>query len=159
MIIDTNNRVIRIQLRRLSTMIFCIFLIVTIMIIGKLPNTFLGLNKYQWALVIGAIYFVALILEGLLGINYVYFSDDSDKIVLRYFSLSYLSRIKRSIEIPKNEFSSYQLVEEYWGLKRKIILKRMFKKTEAKYPAVNISILKTEELIKLTTALDSYCKL
>jgi hypothetical protein len=40
--------------------------------------------------------------------NYIYFNDDSDKIVLRYFSPNIFTSKKNSIEMPKG-YLGYEL--------------------------------------------------
>lgn len=134
------------------------FAVIFILLVGKMPNTFLGLNKYNWAIVVLALFVAYNIVESMFQLWYIYFNDEKDKIVLRYFSLGYFNRMKRSIEIPKNELLSYQVYEYYYGYKKTIVLHQVRGGKEAKYPPVSLSILKKEELKQLFGALDSYKK-
>ncbi len=158
MIIDTKKRVISIQLRRFLTLIGLMLVIMLVFIILKLPNTFLGFNKYNWALILGIIYVISAVAEAFFEYTYILFSDEGDLIVLRYFSLSFFNKKKQSVEIPKSEFTSYTIKESLWGLKKKISLQRFYKNTEANYPFVPLTILKKDELDQILKSLDTVCK-
>ncbi len=156
MVIDIQRTVIKTQLRRFLTLIGLMIVIVAVLLIGSLGNDFLGLTKYQWALIIAGIYLVSLILEAFLELNYIYFSDDDDLIILRYFSMSVFNRQKNSIEIPKSSFSGYEIKKSIFGLKKSIILRQRLKIKEVKYRAVSITGLNAGELQLLTKVLDRY---
>ncbi len=158
MIIDTKKRVISIQLRRFLTLIGLMLVIMLVFILLKLPNKFLGFNKYHWALILGIIYVLSAIAEAFLEYTYILFSDEGNTIILRYFSLSFFNKKKQSIEIPKAEFTSYDVKDCLWGLKKKISLHRFYQNKEAKYPVVPLTILKKEELDQLIKSLDTICK-
>lgn len=158
MIIDTKKRVIFIQLRRLFTLLGFIALVVAIILLGKLPNTFLGFNKYHWAIVVGLVYGLVLIIDSLHEFQYIHYNDESNLIVLRYYSLAYANKKKNSIEIPKTEFISFTYKSSLLGIKKKLILRRYFKDIEAKYPAVSLSILSKQELAALLYSLNSNSK-
>ena len=97
-------------------------------------------------------------IEGALELNYIYFSDDEDMIIFRYFSMSVFNKKKNSIEIPKDKFGGYKIVESLGGFKKQIILYQQLKKEKAKYRPVSITSLKGDELKILTTSLDKYSK-
>lgn len=157
MVIDIKRTVIRTQLRRFITLISVAVIVIFIMLLGSLGSDLLGMSKYGWALIVGLLYVISLIFESFLELNYIYFSDTGDKIILRYFSMSVFSRKKNSIEIPKNEFGGYELNKNFWGLKPVIILKHRIKDKNANYPAVSLSGLNKAELQLLNNALDK-CK-
>lgn len=154
MIIDTRKRVISIQLRRMVSVLVFAIAIIIILLVGKLPNTVLGLNKYHWAVLVAGLYISSVVFESLLQYNYVYFNDETDKIIFRYFTLGYMSNVKKSIEIPKSELVSYQLYEYVKGYKKKIVLHQKRNQTDAKYPPVCLSILKEDELKMILESLD-----
>lgn len=158
MIIDTRKKVIAIQIRRMVTLLTFAVLIICVILIGKMPNTFLGFNKYHWSIIITAIYIGSLIFEGMLQLNYIYFNDEKEKIILRYFSLAYFNRMKKAIEFPKEELLAYQVYEYMNGYKKRIILHRIKNKKEAKYPPVSISILSKDEYHRMLESLNSYKK-
>ena len=154
MIIDSKKRVITIQLRRLLSLIGILAVIIGIILLCKLPNTVLGLNKYHWAIVVAILYSISVIVDMLFEFTYIYYHDESDKIVFRFFSLAYFNRKKQSIEIPKSEFVSFILEESLFGYKKKIVLRRFYKNVEAKYPSIPLSILTKEQYAQLLMSLD-----
>jgi hypothetical protein len=156
MTIDTQRTVIKIQLRRLIAIIVYALIFVIIIVFGSRQSDFLGMNQYQEALILTAVFALAFIAEALMEFNYIFFSDDDDRIVLRYFSLSFLNKKKNSIEIPKNRFSGYILSETLFGYKKKITLRQQIKDIDAKYPAVSITALNKDQTEKLLKALDRY---
>lgn len=158
MTIDTHKKVISIQIRRMVTLLVFAVLIIVVILTGNRQNSFFGLNKYHWSIVISALYLISIAAESFLQFNYIYFSDEKNKLVIRYFSLGYFNRMKKSIEFPTEELLSYQIYEYMNGYKKQIVLHRVKNQKEAKYPPVSISILKKEEYSALRKALDSYKK-
>ena len=156
MVIDIKRTVIRTQLRRLVTIICFTLIILLVVLTGNVKNTILGINKYQWALIIGLFYVLSIIFESMLEMNYIYFSDKDDLIILRYFSMSLFSKKKNSIEIPKTAFGGYQIISSLKGLKKKIILYQKIKDKTAKYPPVSITSLNKKQLKQIIITLDKY---
>ncbi len=156
MVIDIQRTVIKTQLRRFLTLIAFMAVAATIILIGSLGDNFLGISKYRWALIVMGIYVLSLILEAFFELNYIYFSDEDEKIILRYFSMSIFNRQKNSIEIPKKVFSGYEIKRSIFGLKKKIVLLQRLKERDVKYPGVSITGLSADELQLLIKALDRY---
>lgn len=156
MIIDKQKKVIATQLRRMITTLVFALGVIVIMLVGNRHVPFLGLNKYNWALVITAVFFLTLIIEGLFDFNYIYFSDAKNIITLRFFSLGFFNRRKQSIEIPISEFSDFKIEKSLYGIKEKLILYRKIKTKDAKYPAVSITFLNKKEKEMLVTTLIHY---
>jgi len=156
MIIDIQRTVIKTQLRRFLTLIAFMAVAATIILIGSLGDNFLGISKYRWALIVMGIYVLSLIVEAFFELNYIYFSDEDDKIILRYFSMSMFNRQKNSIEIPKKVFSGYEIKKSIFGLKKKIVLLQRLKDRDVKYPAVSLTGLNADELQLLTKILDRH---
>jgi hypothetical protein len=158
MVLDFQRKVFTSHLRRLITMLAFAAIVLVVILVGKLPYTFWGLNKYHWAIVFCAIYILMAIYESLLELNYIYFSDENGIIRLRFFSLSYFNSKKNSIEIPVQEFITYDIRKRLGGLKTKIILHRILKSKEASYPAVSLTMLSKKEINQITSILDQYKK-
>lgn len=156
--IDTKQKVISIQLRRLLTLVIGIAVALAVMLIGKLPHTFLGLNKYHWAIVVGVIYVLSVVIDKFWEYTYIFYSDETDHIVVRYFSLAYFNKRKQSIEIPKNEYVSFILKESFGGRKKKIILRRFYKNAEAQYPPISLTILNKIQLAEFLMSLNRFSK-
>jgi len=156
MVIDIKRTVIKTQIRRMITLISTTVLIIVVVLAFNLQNTFLGMHKYQWGLIIGLLYFLSIIFESMLDLNYIYFSDSDDHIILRYFSMSIFNKKKHSIEIPKDVFGGYQLVSSLKGMKYQIILLEKVKDKIAKYHPVSLASLNKKQLKQIISALDKY---
>jgi hypothetical protein len=124
--------------------------------VGNRNVLHLGLNKYAWGAVIGAVYLLAMMVEAWLELNYLYYTDQGDTLIFRYFSMSIFNRKKNSIEIPRKVFAGYEIRVSLRGLKRKIILMQRIKDKVVKYPAVSLTSLKKEEYVALLKNLDKY---
>lgn len=156
MLIDIHKKVIAKQLRRMIVILVYAISVLLIILMGKPEKFIFGLNNHHWAIVLTIIFALFLVIESLFNYNYIYFSDQKEKIVLRYFSLGYFNRRKNSIEIPISEFVNYEVVSTFFGIQPKIILYRKVKDTEAKYPAVCLSLLSKSEIQKLKNCLNTY---
>jgi hypothetical protein len=156
MIIDLQRTVIKTQLRRFITLIVFVIIIIFILLTGDQRVTKFGLNKYHWAIVVAALYFGSSLIESVLNFNYIYYSDDGDLIILRYFSMSFFNNKKNLIQIPKEHFLGYKIFDAYNGYKKTLILYQDFNGKEAKYPAVNISALSREQRDTIFKSLDRY---
>jgi hypothetical protein len=159
MILDIQKKVFSSHLRRMITFLAFAVIVLVIILVGKLPYTYLGFNKYQWAIVVCGVYILLVIYEGFKKLNYIYFSDEKNVITLRYFSLGYFSSKKNAIEIPKNEFLTYEIRTYFAGGKTNLILHRSVKNKDAKYPPVSLSLLNKKEIQQLTSVLDLYKKI
>jgi hypothetical protein len=156
MIIDLKRTVIKIQLRRFITLIAFVIVIIFIMLLGSLKDIYLGLTKYQWAMIVSVLYIIFAIYESLLDFNYIYFNDEGNKILFRYFSMSFFNRKKQSIEIPKEFFGGYTVEKSLAGIKQKLTLYQRIKDKNAKYPSVSITALSKMQTSDLLKTLDKY---
>jgi hypothetical protein len=156
MIIDLQHTVIRTQLRRFITLIVFVIIIIFVLLLGDQRVIHLGLTKYQWAIVVATLYFGSSLIESVLNYNYIYYSDDGEFIIFRYFSMSFFNNKKNAIQIPKEHFLGYKIVNILSGYKKTIILYQDFNGREAKYPAVNISALTREQRDVMLKSLDRY---
>jgi len=154
MIIDLKRTVIKIQISRFITLIVLVIFLLILMIMLDYKQIYFGLSKYQWSIVVAGIYVIYVIYQGILEPYYIYFSDQGEKIILRYFSMSFYNDKKHTIEIPKESFSGFEIKSSLAGLKKKLILCERIKNTDAKYPAVSITALSKTQQNNLIAALE-----
>jgi len=107
-------------------------------------------------LILVGIWFILTFTPMFLSYQFVFFSDDGEKIILRYFNAGFISGKKNSVEIDKKSFSGYKIESSFFGLIQKIILFQKFKEGVAKYPPVYISALSREERAKVVRSLNLY---
>ena len=153
MVIDLQRKVIKVQLRRFISLILFLLIEISLWFIIR-TDVILGINKKIILLTLLIGFIAYRVIEHLLEYNYIYYSDKDDKIIFRYFSMSYFSKQKKSIEIPKTQFGGYEIEESLMGYKKNIILVHKIGQKEAKYPSVSISSLSKEEFGKITKSLD-----
>ena len=116
----------------------------------------LGLNDTSWTLILVAVYLIIAFLPMVLNYQYVFYSDDSDKIIFRYFSSGIIGGKKNSVEIDKRTFAGYKTESRFFGLIKSITLFQRFKEGVAKYPPVYISALPQKDADKILKSLNIY---
>lgn len=117
---------------------------------------FLGLSDTAWTLILVAVYLVIAFLPMVLNYQFVFFSDEGDRLVFRYFTAGIVGGRKNSVEISKRAFAGYQTDSRLFGLVRSITLFQQMGQGVAKYPPVYISALNKEQRSKLFSSLNTY---
>jgi len=153
MIIDIKRTIIRKNLSNFISIIILVLVIVGLLFI-PVRNIFKGLENNLLAVFAAIAYVIYSIYQTFRNYNYIYFNDESDKIVLRYFSPNVFTSKKSSIEIPKKEFAGFLLDSFFLRYREKIILLRRTGKGIAKYPPVSITALDAHERDMFLHALD-----
>ena len=154
MTIDLTNRVLRVQLRRFLGTIACAIVVFAIMFLIKFSKDLLGLNNYQWGSIIAVSYILFLIYEWKLDYHYVYFSEENQRLIFRFFSIGYFNRKKNVLEFPAENFVGYDIRDDLFGLKHNLVLKVKVKDKIAPYPQIVLSLLTKKEYSELINYLD-----
>ncbi len=149
---NTRKTLIINQFRYIALIAF-IVIVVILLTTDLIKTEFLGLNKYYWAAIVTIIYLAQNILEYLKGYNYIYFSDENNKILFRYIPLRPFRNKRYSVEIRKDEFHGYK-VERSSPFRKEIILYVKTPQGIAKYPSISISALNENEFNKLKKSLN-----
>lgn len=153
MILDISRTIIRKNLVNfISTIVFIIIIIVLLFV--PMYNIIKGVNNSLLAIFIATAYLIYAVYNTFRNYNYIYFNNETDTLILRYFSPNIFTSQKNSIEMPKNEFAGYRLQSFFMRYREKIILYRKTKKGMASYPPVSITALSNTERHALLRALD-----
>ena len=155
---DNQKTTIRIFLRKMLIAIIAAVAIVTILTTTWFDPGLLGIIKYQWILIIAGTYLLIVIISWIRGLNYLYFNDEEDKIIFRYYPIRPLGRKKKAIEIRKVYFAGFEIKNTALGLKKVLILKQYFKNKVAKYPPIGITALTKQELDTIRKRLSVYVR-
>lgn len=115
-----------------------------------------GMSDTVVTLILVAVYLFLAVLPMILNYQYVWFSDDEERIIFRYFTAGIVGGKKNSVEISKATFEGYQVEKKYFGLSRSLILYQRIGQKTAKYPPIHITALKKEHLDKLLKQLVKY---
>jgi hypothetical protein len=145
MIIDIKKTILRKNLGKFIALIVLIFVICGLLFLPFAGDLIKGIENSLLAINIAIAYVIYAFYESFRNYNYIYFSDESDKIVLRYFSPNLFTAKKNSIEIQKKDFAGYNLSSFFMRYREKIILFRHTGKGLAKYPSVSITALSPDE--------------
>ncbi len=156
MTINNSKSVINLKiLRRTSTIVYLVLLVLAFAaVIIKFP--FLGMSRTAWTLIVTACFVIIMLLPVLLNYQYIYFSDEGDTIIFRYYSVGLFEGKKNSVEIGKKTFSGFTYDNKFFGLVQSITLYQRMKEGIAKYPPVFISALKRQEKDSILESLNSY---
>ncbi len=158
MTIDNQKTVIRIFLRKMFIAIITVVMVVAMLATKWFSPELLGITQYQWIIMVATIYILLVIGSWLRGLNYFYFDDKGDKIIIRYYPIRPLGRTKRAVQIPKTALAKYEISRRNLGLKKVLVLHQHVKKNVAKYPPIGITSLTQQELSKLEQKLSIYVR-
>ena len=116
----------------------------------------LGMSDTVWTLILVGIWFFLTFMPMFLSFQFVFFSDDGEKIIFRYFTAGFVGGKKNSVEIDKKSFSGYKIETRLFGLIQNITLFQNFQEGVAKYPQIYISALTREEMSKIIKSITLY---
>jgi hypothetical protein len=114
----------------------------------------LGLDDSIWTLILAVIYVFIVFLPMILSYQFIFFSDDSNNIVFKYFTAGIVGGKKNTVEINKGTFAGFKIESKYFGLSKSIILFQKLAQGVAKFPPIFISALTKDQEEKLIHALN-----
>jgi len=154
MTFDNSKTIIRSRIRLfVATVLFLGYLLLAFAAnIIKFP--LLGMDETTMTIILTAIYLIIVFIPMALSYQYIYFSDEGDLIVLRYFYAGIVGGKKNSIEIQKRTFSGYTLEKKLLGLSQSLILFQQIKGGKAKYPPIYISALTKDDKERIFRSLN-----
>ena len=155
---DNQKTTIRIFLRKMFIAIFFAVLIVFLLMSNLFHKPVLGFSRYQLTIAATILYILIVVFSNLILRNYIFFSDEGDKIIIRYYPIRPIGRKKRAVEIPKIALDHFEVRKSFLGIKKSLILYRKIKGKVAKYPPISITSLTKEEYEMLITQLEKYVR-
>jgi hypothetical protein len=156
MTFDNSKTIISLRIKLFgATIVFLAYIALTY-VAKMIKYPLLGMSDTAWTLILVGIYFVIAFLPMFLSYQYIFFSDEDENIIIRYFSAGIVGGKKNSVEINKKSFSGYKIHSSFFGLIKSITLFQKFNAGVAKYPPVYISALNKEELAKVIRSLNLY---
>lgn len=158
MIIDIERTIILKTKGKFIALIFLIIVICVLLFVPFRNDLIPGVENNLLAIFFAIAYVIYALYESFRNYNYIYYNDDSDKIVLRYFSPGIFTSKKNSIEIPKKDFAGYKLDSFFMRYRESLILFRNSGKGIAKYPPVSITALTSDQREMLLHALNQHWK-
>ena len=156
MTFDNSRTIYSLRIKLFGATIIVLTYIVLTYIAKVIKYPLLGISDVVWTLILVGIYLLVAFFPMFLNYQFIFFSDDGEKIVFRYFYAGVIGGRKNSVEINKRSFSGYKTESRFFGLIQSITLFQQFKEGVAKYPPVYISALTREERAKVLRSLNSY---
>lgn len=88
--------------------------------------------------------------------QFVSYSDDEAKVVVRFYSLNIFDTKKNSFEVPKNQMVGFRIKRSLLNLKHEVFITQSMGKRLAHYPPFSITALSPMERDKLLKSLQTY---
>ena len=155
MIINNEKAAIRIKLMKLFY-IAVFFALVIIVLTTKQLQDYTGIDTPFLLIIVALIYVLFSIYRYKLELNYFYFNDETDKLIIRYYSLRSLTDKKQSIVIPKDKLYYARITSYRLSRKQTVTLYQQMGKQAAKYAPISITLLNKKEREDLITSLKKY---
>jgi hypothetical protein len=156
MTFDNSKTIINIRIRLFAVTVILITYLVLSYVAEIIKFPFLGLSDTVWTVVLICLWLFFVILPVYLKYQFIFFSDDTEKLIIRYFNAGIVGGKKNSVEIDKRAFAGYKTESKFFGMITLLTLFQKFNEGVAKYPPVYISALTKKEKSKLLKTLASY---
>lgn len=153
MTIENSKAIISMRIKLFAVTVLFIVYIILAYFAKVIKFPVFGLSDTLVTLILIGLYFLYLIYPMVLNYQYIYYSDEGDKLVFRYFVAGFIGGKKNSIEIDKSLYAGYRTEKKFFGLMQSVILFQNVRGGIAKYPPVYISLLSSDEKKKLLYSL------
>ena len=156
MTIDNSKTIIGLRIKGFTaTILFLVFIILTFFEkIIKFPVA--GIQESTATIALASLYCIIVFMPLILRKMFIYYSDDGENIVVRYFFAGMIAGKKNSIIISKQTFAGYKIYKGFLGLFPTIEISQRVRNGIAKYPPISISSLNRKEKEKIFNSLNSY---
>ena len=155
MILNNSKSVISLKIIRRASIIFFLAYLVIVYAARIIRFPLLGIDKTTLTIVVSAIFLMIMIIPEILNYQYIYFSDEGESIIFRYYSAGLITGKKNSVEINKRTFSGFTIDKKFFGLVERITLYQRLREGIAKYPPIFLSALKRADKARIIRSLNS----
>ncbi|HEX2968454.1 MAG TPA: hypothetical protein VHO46_05055 [Bacteroidales bacterium] len=156
MTFDNSKTIINVRIKLFAATVILIAYLILAYAAEFIKFPLLGLNDTIWTVILAGLWLFFIIMPLFLNYQFVFFSDDTERIIFRYFNAGIVGGKKNSVEIDKHSFAGYNVDKRFFGLIISLTLFQRFSEGVAKYPPVYISALSKEERSKILRVLSSY---
>jgi len=153
MIFNNSKTIIGSRIRIFTVTVLLITYLILAYFAEIIKYPLLGMSDTMWTILLILIWLVFALYPMVLNYQYVYYSDEGDTIVLRYFFAGIVGGRKNSIEIKKSSFAGYKTETRYFGLMQSVTLFQQLREGVATYPPIYISNLTGKEKAKVLNSL------
>jgi hypothetical protein len=156
MTFDNSKTIISLRIRLFVVTVLFLAYLVVVYIAELVKFPLLGISDTLLTTVLVGGYLLIVLWPMFRNYQYVYFSDDEEYIVLRYFFAGLTGGRKNTITIEKRAFAGYRYVPKFGGMVKSIILYQKTGQGVAKYPPVHITAISREQREMLLGLLNRY---
>lgn len=156
MTLDNSKSVINQKILKRSAIILYLAFLVLSLAANIIRFPLLGMSKTVWLMLATLVFLMIILIPVILNYQYIYFSDEGNMLIFRYYSTGIVQGNKNSVEIEKKSFSGFTIDQSLLGLVQSVTLYQRMKEGVAKYPPINISALKPREREEIIKTLTSY---
>ena len=156
MIINNQRTIIKTKIRKLMFALIACGIIVSFYTTSIKNTGIFGLTNTQAAIILAILYFLYYFYNVFIDPYYIYFSDEGEKIILRFYSARSANSKKMAFEIPKSEFHHFKIENAFFNKKDKLYIFQKTGKKIFKYPSICLSALSLTEKKSLISSLKKY---
>ena len=147
---DNRNIVLKLNIRRYLALLVFLIPMGLILLADIIENTFLGMSKSFYVLMICTLYIVYVIISYMRDYKFFSYNDEGEKLIFRFVSLRPFDNKKQAVEIKKKYFNGYKINKSVFNFKEDLIVTVKTKSGVANYPPISITALslKHKNLLK-----------
>jgi hypothetical protein len=153
MTFNNGKTIVKMRIRIFAETVLLIAYIIVVYFAELIRFPVLGISQTAMTVAIVCIYFILAFYPMALDYQYVFYSDDGDTIVFRYFMTGIAGGRKNSVEINKTSFTGFKTEKKFFGLKHSVILFQQTREGVANYSPIYISNLTKLEKSKVLNSL------
>jgi len=154
--LDNQRNTYRIWLSRLVMTIVFTITILAILFLPWFDQEDTRFTQYHAIILVAVVYILINLFNYLKRPYFVAYSDQGEKIIMRYYPISLFNSRKNSIEIPKTQLVRYEIKPFLFGSQQWITLYQNFRGKEGKYPRISLSAVDKPDRAKILASLDKF---
>jgi hypothetical protein len=156
MTFDNSKTIIGVRIKIFFATILLLGWVGVVYIAGLIKSPILGLDDSIWTFALVIVWILIAFLPMILNYQFIFFSDDGNDIVFKYFTAGIVGGKKNTIEINKGTFAGFRIESKYFGMTKSLILFQKLVQGVAKFPPIYITALTKDQQAKLIHALSQY---
>ncbi len=108
MTFDNSKTIISLRIKLFAATVIILAFIVLTYIAKMIKYPLLGMSDTAWTIILVGLYIGYAIIPVILNYQYIWFSDEGEKLVFRYFTAGIAGEGKIPVEIDKRSFSGFK---------------------------------------------------
>ncbi len=156
MILNNSRAIVNLKIRARAAIILYLTYLILAYAATIIKFPVLGLSSAACTIILTVVFLLIIFYPVILKYQYVFYSDEGNEIVLRYFSTGVVAGSKNSVEISKRAFTGFRVEKELFGTVQRLVLFQRLKEGVAKYPPIYLNALSRSQKQKLISSLTSY---